>query len=70
MIRHRPHSEVLKDLRFALEVMEEKSHLGLEHEAASTLRSRLLAQIARLEAAIANQPATPSPALAVLDIPE
>ena len=37
------------DLRFALEIMDEYSHLGLDSEHASKLRSLMLRQIARAE---------------------
>jgi hypothetical protein len=49
MIRHRPPHEVLEDLRLALEVMEEKSHAGLDTQAADVLRNRILAQISKVE---------------------
>ena len=67
MIRHRPAHEVLEDLRFALEVMEEKSHAGLDAQAAEALRNRILFQIAKVEAEMAgkrlgigNSPALPT----------
>jgi hypothetical protein len=43
--------ELASDLRFALDVMEEKSHLGLDDEGAGQLRSILLRHIedAKLE---------------------
>ncbi len=70
MIRHRAPDQVLEDLRFALEVMEENSHLGLDHGAANTLRSRLLRQIAHLEDVIATEDAVPPRAREVLENPE
>lgn len=39
----------VEDLRFALSVMEEHSHLGLDSEYASKLRSLMLRQIAETE---------------------
>jgi hypothetical protein len=39
------------DLRFALDVMDEYSHLGLDSEYASRLRSLMLGQIAKAEKA-------------------
>ena len=39
------------DLRFALEIMDECSHLGLDSEHASKLRSLMLQQISRAEEA-------------------
>jgi len=35
------HFRVLSDLHFALEVMEERSHLGLDDEAAEKVRNTL-----------------------------
>ena len=61
MIRHRPPREVLEDLRFALEAMEENSHLGLDVGAANAVRDTLLRQIARLEAEIARELLASSP---------
>src|SRR5215472_181782 len=46
MIRHRPPHEVLEDLQFVLEVMEEKAHSGLDAQAADVLRNGIVAQIA------------------------
>jgi hypothetical protein len=71
MIRHRPHREVLEDLRYALEVMEENSHLGLDDPAANALRSRLLGQITKVEAAIARESAISAPLIPpALELPE
>jgi hypothetical protein len=53
MIRHRPLNEVLDDLRFSLEVMEQDSHSGLDKQTADVLRTRILGQIAKIEAEIA-----------------
>jgi hypothetical protein len=55
MIRHRPLNEVLEDLRFSLEVLEERSNCGLDQRYAETVRNRLLGQIARVEAQIAQE---------------
>lgn len=40
------------DLRFALEIMDEYSHLGLDSERASKLRTLILQQIAKAEEAL------------------
>lgn len=40
------------DLRFALEIMDEYSHLGLDSEHAAKLRSLMLQQIAKAEQAL------------------
>lgn len=45
------------ELRYALEVMEEYSHLGLDDEYASKLREILLRRIDEAEAAASIQPA-------------
>ena len=54
-----PNPDVVTELRFALDVMEEYSHLGLDDEAASKLRSILLRRIDEAEAAISCKPAAP-----------
>lgn len=65
MIRHRAISEVIEDLRFALEVMEESEHSGLDEQAAGVLRSRILSQIEKMKAYIAPEPVLDSSLLAV-----
>ena len=55
MIRHRPPNEVLEDLRYALRLMDEESHLGLDEKYAETVRRTLLRQIAAVEADIARE---------------
>ena len=45
------------DLRFALEVMDEYSHLGLDSEHAAKLRSLMLEQIAKAAEALREQSA-------------
>ena len=42
-------SVVVDDLRFALDVLQESSHLGLDSEYASRLRSVILEQVERRE---------------------
>ena len=59
MIRHRPPTEVLENLRYALSVMDEESHLGLGDKYAETVRRTLLRQIAVVEAAIARESGPP-----------
>jgi hypothetical protein len=49
-------TEFLEDLRFALDVMEERSHLGLDGETASTLRNALLHRIAATENSLSRRP--------------
>lgn len=51
MYRRAP-NERLDDLRYALRVLDEEMHLGLEHQAADRIRQILLQQIARIEGAI------------------
>ena len=55
MIRHCPPTEVLQDLRYALGVMEEESHLGLDNKYAETVRAALLRRIAAVEAQIVRE---------------
>lgn len=45
-------STYVDDLRFALEIMDEYSHLGLDSEHAAKLRSLMLEQIAKAEKAL------------------
>lgn len=47
------------ELRYALDVMEENSHLGLDDHAASTLRTILQRRIREAEVAVASRPAEP-----------
>jgi hypothetical protein len=54
-----PNPDLVTELRYALDVMEEYSHLGLDSEAASKLRSILLRRIEEAEAAISCRPAAP-----------
>ena len=51
--------DLVNELRYALEVMEEYSHLGLDSEAASKLRDILLRRINDAETALSCRPATP-----------
>jgi hypothetical protein len=55
MIRHRPPNEVLEDLRYALQVLNEDDHLGLDDKYAETLRRTLFRRIAAVEAQIARE---------------
>lgn len=52
-----PKPELANELRFALDVMEENSHLGLDDEAATKLRSILLRRIKQAE--LTSRPAEP-----------
>jgi hypothetical protein len=54
-----PNSALVDELRYALDVMEEYSHLGLNDEGASKLRQILLPRIAEAEEALARRPAQP-----------
>lgn len=47
---------MLKDLRFALDVMEERSHIGLNDKAARTLREMLLRRIVETERTLPSFP--------------
>lgn len=44
------------ELRYALDVMEENSHLGLDDEAAGKLRTILQRRIREAEAALSSRP--------------
>lgn len=62
---------MLEDLRYALRVMDERSHLGLDHKYAETVRGSLLRQIAAVEAEIVRESGTSHrPTCPVLELPE
>jgi Holliday junction resolvase RusA-like endonuclease len=48
--------DLVNELRYALDVMEEYSHLGLDNEAAGKLRSILVRRISEAEAAVSSGP--------------
>ena len=50
--------QMLSDLRFALDVMEERSHIGLDDEGAATMRRVLLSRIVEAEKAVGYPPST------------
>jgi hypothetical protein len=52
-------ADPVTELRYALEVMEEYSHLGLDDEAAGKLRSILVRRIHEAEAKLSCRPAAP-----------
>lgn len=51
--------DLATELRYALDVMEEYSHLGLDDEAASKLRDILQRRIRDAEAALSCRPVAP-----------
>jgi hypothetical protein len=51
--------DLVNELRYALDVMEEYSHLGLDNEAASKLRGILVRRIHEAEVAVSSRPAAP-----------
>jgi hypothetical protein len=57
----RPDPALLTELRYALDVFEECSHLGLDEQGASRIRRILLRQIAKTERALACQSAPAAP---------
>jgi hypothetical protein len=59
MMYSAPNPDLVTELRYALGVMEEYSHLGLDSEAASKLRNILLRRISEAEAALSSRPAAP-----------
>jgi hypothetical protein len=52
------HCRVLSNLRFALEVMEEQSHIGLDDKAAGQVRNALQRLILKTEGATGFPPST------------
>ena len=54
-----PKPELANELRYALDVMEENSHLGLDDEAASRLRSILRRRIEKAESEFSPRPTEP-----------
>ncbi|HEY2469604.1 MAG TPA: hypothetical protein VGI45_17415 [Terracidiphilus sp.] len=48
--------DLATELRYALDVMEESSHLGLDDESAGKLRTILQRRIREAEAALSNRP--------------
>ena len=59
MLDARSKSQLVSDLRYALDVMEEYSHLGLDDEAASNLREILVRQIDDARADLSCSPPAP-----------
>jgi hypothetical protein len=56
-----PKPELANELRYALDVMEENAHLGLDDEAAKRLRSILLRRIKQAESSVSTRHAEPVP---------
>ena len=54
-----PKPELANELRYALDVMEENSHLGLDDEAANKLRKILIRRIKQAENDLCSRPAEP-----------
>ena len=54
-----PKPELANELRYALDVMEENSHLGLDDESAKRLRNILLRRIKQAEISVSTRPAEP-----------
>jgi hypothetical protein len=59
MLNSAPNPDLVNELRYALDVMEEYSHLGLDDAAAGKLRNILLRRIEEAEAAVSVRPAAP-----------
>ena len=53
-------SDAATELRYALDVMEEYSHLGLDDEYAGKLREILMKRIVEAEAALGSEPGRPA----------
>jgi hypothetical protein len=56
-MKARTAADPVKELRYALEVMEENSHLGLDDNTASMLRKILVRRIQHAEEALSPRPA-------------
>jgi len=54
-----PSSDAANELRYALDVMDEYSHLGLDDEYAGKLRDILVRRIEEAEEALSVEPAQP-----------
>jgi hypothetical protein len=50
------HRQMLSDLHFALDVLEERSHIGLDEDRAAVVRRVLLRRIVETEATLAYGP--------------
>jgi hypothetical protein len=61
MFNSPPNPDLVNELRYALSVMEEHAHLGLDDEAAGKLRTILLRRIQEVEAAASVRAAAPVP---------
>ena len=59
MLDTKSKADLVRDLRYALDVMEEYSHLGLDDEAASKLRQILVRQIDEARADLSCCPPAP-----------
>jgi hypothetical protein len=72
MIYRRPSHELLAELRYALQVMEEKTHLGLDDPTANKLKTILLRRIGKMEDALDRDRAisTTDPISPLPEIPE
>jgi hypothetical protein len=55
-----PKPELANELRYALQVMEENSHLGLDDEAAKRLRDILVRRIKQAENSVSTRDSEPS----------
>ena len=54
-----PKPELANEIRYALNVMEENAHLGLDDESANRLRNILLRRIKQAELSGSTRPAEP-----------
>jgi hypothetical protein len=55
-----PKPELANELRYALDVMEENSHLGLDDESAKRLRNILLRRIKQAESSVSTRASEPA----------
>ena len=63
-----PNPRLVSEFRSALNVMEERSHLGLDDEFASKLKRILLRRIAEAEGAFPDMPKSPLPVSRFVDL--
>jgi len=60
---------MLSDLRFALDVMEERSHIGLDDERAAAMRRVLFNRISEVEKSLGHPPSvSPVRAATTIDL--
>ena len=59
MLNANRNPDLANELRYALDVLEENGHLGLDDEAASKIRSILVRRISQAEQTVSSTPGAP-----------